>query len=322
MVDNVVEQVLHGDVDARVVGGGSKHQVAVAEGRSQDFIGGGVGGVVNFHLDAPLAQLGGQDVRGVGGVAVHGGIGDDHAGFLGGIGGPLDVLLQELVELLAPHKAVERADHLDFDAGGLLQHGLHLGAIFAHDVGVVAAGLVEIIPEEVHLIGKQRAVEGAEGAEGIGGEEDFLTHIIGDHDLGPVHHGRGHKGEGVAACGEHVALGNQMQAGAHIEIEELLHHGGNLLVAHDGHLGMVVHQLAQGGGVVHLHMLHNHIVQLAAAQHMVEVFQILSGSGGVHRVEHYGFLIQQDIGIVGNAHGNLIDAFKQRQTPVIGADPV
>ena len=296
--------------------------MAVAEGGSQDLVGGGVGSVVHLGLDAQVAQLGGQDVGGVGGVAVHGGVGDDDAVLLGGVGGPLDVLLQELVEFLAPDEAVERADHLDLDGGGLLQDGLDLGPVFAHDVGVVAAGLVDVVVEEVHLVGEQRAVEGAEGAEGVGGEEDLLAHIVGDHDLGPVDHGGGHEGEGVAAGAEGVALVDQVQAAADVEVKELLHHFGDLLVADDGHVGIAQHQLRQGGGVVHLHVLHDDIVQLAAAEHVGHVLQILAGGGGVHRVEHDGLVVQQDIGVVGNALGDLVDALEQGQAAVIGADPV
>ena len=47
------------------------------------------------------------------------------------------------------------------------QHRLYLRAVFAHDIGVVAPGLVQIIPVEVHLIGKQPAIQGPEAAEGI-----------------------------------------------------------------------------------------------------------------------------------------------------------
>ena len=112
-----------------------------------------------------------------------------------------------------------------------------------------------------------------------------------------------------------------MQAAADAEVKELLHHLGYQLVAHDSHLGMVHHQLAQSGGMVHLHVLNDDIVQLAAAEHMIQILQILFGSGSVHGIEHHGLLIQQDIGVVGYAHGDLIDALKQSQTPVVGADP-
>ena len=58
------------------------------------------------------------------------------------------------------------ADAVDLDRGGLLEQGLHLRAVFADDVAVIAAGLVHIIAEEVDLIGEQRAVDRAERAEG------------------------------------------------------------------------------------------------------------------------------------------------------------
>ena len=51
------------------------------------------------------------------------------------------------------------------DAAGLAQQQLDVGAILAHDVGEVPAGLVDPVPVEVHLVGKQLAVQGDEGPE-------------------------------------------------------------------------------------------------------------------------------------------------------------
>lgn len=125
----------------------------------------------------------------------------------------------------------------------------------------------------------------------------------------------------MLAGAEGVALGHQMQAAADTEVEELLHHLGYQLVAYDGHFGVVHHQFAQGSGVVHLHVLDDDIVQLTATEHVIQILQILLGSGSVHSVEHHGFLIQQDIGVVRHAHGDLVDALEQSQAPVVGADP-
>jgi hypothetical protein len=79
--------------------------------------------------------------------------------------------LQEIAEVGAPHEAVERADIGDVQRRGLLEHRLDLGTVFAHDVGVVAAGLVQPVVHEIHLVGEHMAVERAEGAEGVGREE-------------------------------------------------------------------------------------------------------------------------------------------------------
>ena len=86
---------------------------------------------------------------------------------------------------------MEGADVLDLvqNAAGLFQQQLDVGAVLAHDVGEIAAGLVEPVPVKVHLVGKELAVQGDEGAEGVGGEEHPVGGVEGDHGLGPVDHG-------------------------------------------------------------------------------------------------------------------------------------
>ena len=163
--------------------------MAVTECSSQDLVCGCVGCIVYNGLDAQIAQLCSQNVSSVCGVAVNGCVSNHDTGFLRCVGCPLDVLLQELVELFAPYKAVQGADHLDLNAGSLLHNIPHLRTVLTNDVGVVTASLIDIIVEEVHLICKQCAVECAEGAECIGGEQNLFTDIIGHHNLRPVHHG-------------------------------------------------------------------------------------------------------------------------------------
>ena len=89
---------------------------------------------------------------------------------------------------LRPDEAVQGADAVDLDRGGLLEQGLHLRAVFADDVAVIAAGLVHIVAEEVDLIGEQCAVDRAERAEGVGREQRARRQVIADHNLRPVDH--------------------------------------------------------------------------------------------------------------------------------------
>jgi hypothetical protein len=79
VVGDVVEQIFHGDEHAGVVGGGGKDQVAVFESVGEYVAGGRDGGVVHLHVYAAVDQLGGQDVGGVLGVAVYGGVGQQYA---------------------------------------------------------------------------------------------------------------------------------------------------------------------------------------------------------------------------------------------------
>ena len=318
---DVVQQLLHGHEHAGVVGRGGKDQVAAAEGVGDDVAGGGHGGVVHAHAHAALGEHAGQDVGGVLGVAVDGGVGQHHALFLGRVAGPEQVLLQEVAEVAAPDKAVQRADHGDVQLGGLLQHGLDLRAVLADDVGVVAPGLVQILDEEIGLVVEEAAVQRAEGAEGVGGEEDLVGEVIGHHDLGPVDHGGHDEGEIVLAGGEGVALLHQDGALGEIAAQKLLHHGLDLGVADDLGLGIAAQQQLLGGGVVRLHVLHHQVVQLPPVQGVGHVFQKDAVHGLVHRVEEDGLLIEKQIGVIGDAVGHAVDALEAGQTPVVRADP-
>ena len=281
----------------------------------------GHGHIVHLHLHAALDELGGQDVGRVLGAAVDGGVGQQHALLLGLIVGPELVLLDEVAQVPAPHEAVQGADHLDFDGCGLLQDGLDLGAVLAHDVGVVAAGLVHVVALEVHLIGKDAAVERAEGAEGVGGEEGLGGDLIAHHDLRPVHHGGHDEGELHLARGEHVALLHDLHAACGLEVEVLAQHDLDLAVADDGGFGIAAHQIAHGGGMVGLHVVDHEVVQLAAAQHVFQVLEELAADGAIHGVHHQRLFIVDEVAVVGHAGGDGIDVLKQGQAAVLAADP-
>ena len=216
---------------------------------------------------------------------------------------------------------MQRADVVYLEPGGLAQHGLHLRAVLADDVGVVAAGLVEVLAHEVALVGEDAAVERAEGAEGVGGEEYLVGGVVGHHDLRPVHH-RGHdEGEAVAAGAEGVALLDQMYAVGEVGGEEAREHVAYLCVADNFGLGIAQGDVLDGGGVVGLHVGDYQVVELAAAQDVGHVVEEVVRHGLVNRVEEYGLLVEYEIGVVGDAVGHAVDALEQGEPAVICADP-
>ena len=54
---------------------------------------------------------------------------------------------------------------------------------------------------------------------------------------------------------------------------------------------------------------------------MVNVVQKLSGNGSVHGVDEGGLLVQDQVGVIGNAAGDREKILKQRKAAVTSTDP-
>ena len=227
--------------------------------------------------------------------------------------------LKEMVDFLRNPKAY-------IDMGARIPKGVLLigppgtGKTLLAKAGAGGGG--EPFRAEIHLIRIQIAVQRAEGAEGIGRVERFRGRVIGHHDLRPVHH-RGHdEGKGVSAGRERVHLLDELHAAVQIEREEVLHHRARLGVADDGYFRVTQDKLADGRGVVRLHMLHDEVVELPAREHMVDVFKEQAADRLIHSVDQDGLLVQQQIGVVAHAVRERVGVFKQIQPPLARADPV
>ena len=66
-------------------------------------------------------------------------------------------------------------------------------------------------------------------------------------------------------CAERIPLCHQVQPCTHVKRKELFHDLRNLFIAHDRYFRIGLDQITQRGGMIHLHMLHNHVIQPAAA---------------------------------------------------------
>ena len=204
----------------------------------------------------------------------------------------------------------------------ILEQGLHLRAVFADDVAVITAGLVHIVAEEVDLIGKQRAVDRAERAEGVGREQRARRQIIADHDLRPVDHRGAQERERVVAGLEGVALLDEMEGVLRGDAAaELLQHGADAVAADDDGLRMAQQHLADRAGVVRLHVVDDEIVELAPGQNVVDVLEEYLADRRIDRVEQDGLVVEQQIGIVGNPVRNGVNTLEHGKSAVIPADP-
>ena len=216
---------------------------------------------------------------------------------------------------------MKRQQHPDIQRPGLLQHRLHLRAVLAHDVGVVPPRLVQIVPVEVHLIGKQRPVQCAEAAEGVRRQQQLVRLVVGHHHLRPVDHGRRHKAQGMPAGAEGIPLLDDGDAPRHLRAEELPHHGLGHGAAHELRLGIVLGQIRQLRRVIRLHVVYHDVVQLPSCQRVGQILPERAAHHAVHAVEQHGLLVRQQVAVEADTVRHAEHTFKQRQTPAVGADP-
>ena len=217
---------------------------------------------------------------------------------------------------------MQGAEHLHRQGGGLFQQGLHGSAVFAHDVGVIAAGIVQPVPLKVHLVGKNSAVQRAEGAEAVGRVQGAGGLVKAHHHLGPVHHGGHGEPQGVAAGAQGAALGHDHLPVGPVGAEELPQHGAGFGVYHQLQVGPEGGQPGDLGAVVRLHVADDQIIQRAAGQQGGKVLQPGLGHGGIHRIQQQGLFVQDQVGVVAYAPGNGKEILKQGQAAVTAAQPI
>ena len=215
---------------------------------------------------------------------------------------------------------MQRTDAGDVQRGSLFEQGLHLRAVLADNVRIIAPRLVHPAVVKGEFVRKEIAGQRAEGAERIGGEERALGDIEGNHGLGPVYHGRHMEGKGMPSRAERIAFGNGNCAIVHGRAEKLREHDVGFAVAHDFDGGVAQNQLLDAGAVVRLHVVDNEVVEAAPGQRMGEIFVKLAADRTIHRVHQDGLFVQHQIGIVRNAVVQREHVFKQAEPPVRRAD--
>ena len=316
---------MHHGINAEIVCHGRENDVAQAERIRNKRGNVGVGNVADDDvLHAALVEAGGESLRGFLGVAVHGGVGNEHAPVLGLVAAPEIVLFNKIGKVLAPHGTVQRADEFDLvkQTGGFLQQRLHLRAVLAHDVCEVAAGVVDPVAVKVNLVREESAVKRAERTERVSGEENAVRRVERNEHLRPVHHRSRQEGQGVSAEGQGRALLDLHALVALGREAELTHHRERLRGGNHLHAGIAQQNLLHGSAVVGLHVVNHEVIERAARQHVIEVLQQLAARRPVHRIKQHRLLVRQDVRVVRNPARNRVDVLKESQPVIVRTDPV
>ena len=133
-------------------------------------------------------------------------------------------------------------------------------------------------------------------------------------------HGREDEGEGVAAQFEGAAVLSYLAILHQVGAEEVVHHGESLGGGHHGSLGIGLEKAVDVGGMVRLHVLDDEIVRLPTGQGVLQIVQPLVGEMLVHGVHDGHLLVQDQIGVVAHAVGDLVLALEQVHLVIVYAD--
>ena len=295
------QESVHGRKHIAVIRSRSQHEPVEPE-RIADGLGLiAPGQIVYPHLFAPGFQLFRQQQRGLSGVAVNGRVCYDHAFFLRRIAGPGLIQGKIRRQIAGQHRAMKRADGLNIQRRGLFQQRLHRHAEFAYDADVIPPGFVR--PGFIHI---QRA----EFAKPIRGKEHLVRRIIGDHHLGPMHHGRHHKLQRMRAQAQRGIFGGHHAPRRFIPAIKLAHHRKRLSRCHHLRGGICVQKTGNIGRMIRLHMLHDQIIRLPPIQYGGQVLHPFIAEPCVHGVHNRNLFIHNHIRIVCHPMGHGILALK------------
>ena len=201
-------------------------------------------------------------------MAIHARIGDRDALVLGLIARPGVIGVEVVAQVLGQHGAVERADDLDVQVGGLLEDGLHKLAELTDDAKVVAASLASPALGILDVVG-------AKLAKAVGTKEHLVGGLVGEDHLRPVNVGGADKGQAVATQVEHVALFDDHLALGVVGAKVVDHHAEGAHAGHNLGLGIALHKGSDTGGVIGLHVMDDQVVRRTAIEHGLEVAEPL-----------------------------------------------
>ena len=280
-------EISHKREDIRIVGGCRKHELSIAEcgGNGLRLI--AACKVENLNVRTALvAELVGEQLHRLAGVAIDGGVGDHYALGLDVIARPDVIKVEIIAEILLEHRTVERTDDGDIERRCLLEKVLHLNAVLADDADEIASCLID--PGFVN-------VQRTEFSESVGGEQHLVAGIIGHYDLGPVNHRRRDEGEGVLAERKGIALRNHYAPFLIIASEVVLHHDECLLRGNYHGVLINLHEVGDISCVIGLHVLNDQVIGLPSSESGLDIVQPFMGEMRIHSIHDRGLFINDGI---------------------------
>ena len=314
MLGERVDEGAHEREDLTLISDGGEHQTVVAE-RVLNGLGHIVASQVkDGDLLAASLERCSELLDGSLQMAVDARVGNGDALVLGLVARPGVVGVEVITQVLGQHGAVERADDLNIQIGGLLEHGLHELAELAHDTKVVTTRLAGPAFRVLDVVG-------AELAKAVGTKEHLIGGLVGEEHLGPVHVGGTDKRQAVAAQVEHVALFDDHLALGVIGAKVVDHHAEGAHAGHDLCLGIALHKGGDASGVVGLHVVDDQVIGRATVEHGLDVAEPLVNKTAVNRIGDGDLFAQDNVAVVCHTVlGHVVLALEQVNVMIVDAN--
>ena len=301
LVGGYLEHLLHQWKEAALIGGSADHHPALGPHRRENVAHVRMRGIKDRDRYPLIGDALRYGVHHLFCVAVHRAIDQRHADLArrGGILGPFLVQFHNAQRVVPPDQAVRGCNHRDRQVGQLVDGPQHRPAKEGHDVHIVAQCLA-LVPGLIGaLVVKDCPAQGAITAESVTGKQDLVLNLVGHHRLGPVHHGRRIKAQrvrtqidAVAIVDDLDAIGNAMERAQHVL---------RPLRTHDLGLGRNTPDRARHTGVVWLHVVQDHIVQLGQIDDLLDLVKELVRLQRLGQIHDRFLLVIDQIGIVRDA---------------------
>ena len=144
--------------------------------------------------------------------------------------------------------------------------------------------------------------------------------VKGDHGLGPVNHGRGHKIKRVPAEREGIAVPDLHLTFGKIRSEELPHHRKCLGVRNDNGIGIYLHEIHDVCRMIGLHVLYYEIIRLPAVESLLEIVEPFVCEVRVNGVHDRDLVVLDEIRVVSHAVFNAVLPLEQIDLSVVYSD--
>ena len=167
----------------------------------------------------------------------------------------------------------------------------------------------------IHFRVDHTAIQRSVSTEGIGREQDFVSRIVSDHHFRPVHHRSHIERQLVTAHTQGVSFLHFIQSRRDTVIP--IQHAESLLVSNNLDIRILLAQQTDTARMIRLHMIYHEIIQRTSVQGIRYFFQENIRVTNIDRIDQYGFLVYDQVRVIGNAVRQRPHILKKSFLPVV-----